>query len=49
MANRRNVGRDEVVPLSKDGGYITSSDDRPLSEEMSVTVSTSISFKIELL
>ncbi len=49
MANRRNVGRDEVVPLSKDDGWIASSDDRPLSKEMSVTVSTSISIKIKII
>jgi hypothetical protein len=45
MANRRNVGRDEVVPLSNanDDGYIASSDDRPLCKEISLTVSASIS------
>jgi hypothetical protein len=49
MTNRRNVGRDEVVPLSKDDGWIASSDDRALSEERSVTVSTSISIKIKII
>ena len=37
------MGRDEVIPLSNDDGYIASSDDRPLCEEISVTVSASIS------
>ena len=34
MANRRNMGRVEVVLLSKDDGHTASSDGRRLSEEM---------------
>ena len=41
------LGRSRSV--SKDDEYIASSDDRPLSEEILVTVSTVLMIKIKLL